>query len=538
MSDVSLPDVDAPLAEQRSALYAVQEQLCILRNRHQELTRTRRVVAKSASESPSLTIAALPIEVLDAIFLASISARTRPSTGRAPLQLAHVCRLWRTVALSQPRLWTSLDIEIRAAWDGGMRRTVNPAYGHNIYAFWTGLGKGRAGSLTVRQPRYQDRLLNTSSLPPVVLSYDISRLRSLETDISPRQFSWLVPRGAHFPNLEYLAAAVQSTVITQILEAAPKLRELRLRNLSERAYIQSPILSRLEVDAAFSEIPFESMTQILRDCPNLAYLKCSVAPPTWRDELGGVSTFPNLQCLLLTSTVEYESLRVLALLTLPNLHTIQLTMCGPAGLDVVTQFVARSACTITTLYITEPQNEIAPLIPDPTASNARRDWLAHPIFAAVHTLRFRYTHGADEFPGPEAEYADASIFPKLQRLTLDVCIVSGDVRVRLSQILEMLDCRHELVSLRLLIETTNDADPEAHADSWTPPPLYARTLRGRVSVQTKTKGSGSSGVFCWPASIGTDPPRKFEMHADVTASQQGYGYPNAFAVMNWEEDDA
>ncbi|KDQ14471.1 hypothetical protein BOTBODRAFT_174668 [Botryobasidium botryosum FD-172 SS1] len=54
----------------------------------------------------------LPNEILAIIFgfaVASSSNRLRPLSRKAPLNLSHVSKLWRDVALGTPRLWTNYD---------------------------------------------------------------------------------------------------------------------------------------------------------------------------------------------------------------------------------------------------------------------------------------------------------------------------------------------------------------------------------------------------------------------------------------------
>ncbi|KAJ7474340.1 hypothetical protein FB451DRAFT_1248674 [Mycena latifolia] len=58
-------------------------------------------------------LALFPPEVLGEIFLASIPALGSIEGPRAHFQwdLSHVCRHWRTSALSFPKLWSFLDVE-------------------------------------------------------------------------------------------------------------------------------------------------------------------------------------------------------------------------------------------------------------------------------------------------------------------------------------------------------------------------------------------------------------------------------------------
>ncbi|KAJ7614056.1 hypothetical protein FB45DRAFT_937813 [Roridomyces roridus] len=67
----------------------------------------------SSLASPSSPTDGLPDDVLEEIFLACLPTPTNDcemNACEAPLLLGRICREWRTVSLSAPRLWTSLRI--------------------------------------------------------------------------------------------------------------------------------------------------------------------------------------------------------------------------------------------------------------------------------------------------------------------------------------------------------------------------------------------------------------------------------------------
>ncbi|KAJ7693426.1 hypothetical protein B0H17DRAFT_860580, partial [Mycena rosella] len=52
----------------------------------------------------------LPIELWDIIFDHCVPHAPEPSLVHAPLNVSQVCRRWRTIALSNPALWTAFAI--------------------------------------------------------------------------------------------------------------------------------------------------------------------------------------------------------------------------------------------------------------------------------------------------------------------------------------------------------------------------------------------------------------------------------------------
>src|SRR5271154_323991 len=60
----------------------------------------------------------LPRELLDHIFCCTLeNGFISPSQDHSPLKLAMICKDWRDIALSHPRLWSSVLIDIRLESD-------------------------------------------------------------------------------------------------------------------------------------------------------------------------------------------------------------------------------------------------------------------------------------------------------------------------------------------------------------------------------------------------------------------------------------
>lgn len=67
-----------------------------------------------------VTFDSLPIELQDEIFFICTSPFPRFSVKEAPIVLARVCRAWRSIVLSTPRLWSSFDVEIQGSDASGL----------------------------------------------------------------------------------------------------------------------------------------------------------------------------------------------------------------------------------------------------------------------------------------------------------------------------------------------------------------------------------------------------------------------------------
>ncbi|KAJ6584312.1 hypothetical protein B0H19DRAFT_925220 [Mycena capillaripes] len=79
-----------------------------------QLTAKRDLLAEFVDSHPALVSGArrLPLDIVGEIFLASLPVDRHTSTNpaKSPLLFTRICREWRSLAFSMPRLWTSLRI--------------------------------------------------------------------------------------------------------------------------------------------------------------------------------------------------------------------------------------------------------------------------------------------------------------------------------------------------------------------------------------------------------------------------------------------
>ncbi|KAJ7111848.1 hypothetical protein C8R44DRAFT_711441 [Mycena epipterygia] len=104
------------LIEPRKELSDLSDEISRMRNLIEELTRKRDALdafigAHLAVVSPARR---LPEDVVRDIFVACLPSHRNPimAPDESPMLLCQICSAWRNVALSTPRLWTSVHIVI------------------------------------------------------------------------------------------------------------------------------------------------------------------------------------------------------------------------------------------------------------------------------------------------------------------------------------------------------------------------------------------------------------------------------------------
>ncbi|KAJ7170891.1 hypothetical protein C8R43DRAFT_981451 [Mycena crocata] len=96
-----------PESARRTRLNKLGEEISLLRLRLQELEEEREEIFTSLT----FTVLALPAEVTSEIFIHCVpsvsSPPSKPKPSVAPLLLTGICRQWRNIALTTPRLWST-----------------------------------------------------------------------------------------------------------------------------------------------------------------------------------------------------------------------------------------------------------------------------------------------------------------------------------------------------------------------------------------------------------------------------------------------
>ncbi|TFK70899.1 hypothetical protein BDN72DRAFT_838429 [Pluteus cervinus] len=196
----------------------------------------------------------LPQDVLEQIFLFSLTSVTKdtePHPNHAPLQLAAVCRRWRTIALSMPTLWNGL--------------TVSSVGGVELAKTW--VGRCYRPSLTLHLKR---------SIPPSNLRELFAVLRGPSLGLRKIDVDVLRDVVKEFL-LEYDLPAIEELVLRgypDVLPSLPPSTSLRRLYMHKppASWLHYPPPSQLTVLWLTSKIHWNTFVIFLTSCPNLESL--------------------------------------------------------------------------------------------------------------------------------------------------------------------------------------------------------------------------------------------------------------------------
>ncbi|KAJ6561539.1 hypothetical protein DFH09DRAFT_1316118 [Mycena vulgaris] len=318
----------------------------------------------------------LPPEITSEIFLHCLPAPPSLSTldtEKAPSLLMHVCSAWRQIAVSTPKLWKTLSLDLEG---------IEPHFSE-IFEVW--LGRACEGPLSVK-------IIGSLS----------------EIDDFGQDFGKMDGNSLAFPGLQDLSIQAEAwdeeDNVIEMFDNAPALREVWMN------YIPPPFIT----------LPWEQLTKFkgesytvdecldaLRLMPALVECALSAFPA------GGFSSEPishsNITSLTLFKSspeqlgISAASNNILGFLTLPNLHTLEIVDPEPEDFDdeVFESFLKRSAPPLRNLII-RGEVEISFIsffaVPDLTHLEIWR-----PPFGFTQLLFDFFGH-------------DTSLFPRLQNL--------------------------------------------------------------------------------------------------------------------------
>ncbi|KAJ7685639.1 hypothetical protein DFH06DRAFT_1029448 [Mycena polygramma] len=201
----------------------------------------------------------VPTEILAEIFfhcLPDDHDYVVPDVATAPLILCGICRRWREVAISTPRLWSSLRID----FDLMLKRRV---YETGFYKMWLSRAGGTPLSLFLQNEGDVSVGLVDSLLKGIV---GLSRQwRQIEVDMGDALANFISPAENKFPLLERLDIMAVFTDLSISFCEAPKLREVTICRHSQGLKLPWHQLTKISC----CEVPVSSCLQILRDSSNL-----------------------------------------------------------------------------------------------------------------------------------------------------------------------------------------------------------------------------------------------------------------------------
>ncbi|KAJ7605136.1 hypothetical protein DFH06DRAFT_1068016 [Mycena polygramma] len=407
----------------------------------------------------------LPSDIVSRIFVACLPdyahGRVRPSAGKPPLVLGHICRRWREIAVSSSELWTSVDLffpyfKQREIW----------LWALPLLEMWLSRANGRLLSVTMRSPR--------ARLPrPLIslLSSVAARLQILELDLDSNDFGRLVRacKDQGFPNLKRLAVSPFVLRNDSSLSAPSEPR----RTISD----SYPHLTTL--DLGYSDI--HAIFNIFQQFPGLLHLGA-----TPRDE-------PSDQTLF-AAHLRSLSLRGgnLSWFTLPSLRRLELhagvgfepAHDDPPMFPTLLSFLTRSSCVLEHLAL------------DLRCRNERDGFIAClQVVPALTSLTINV--GYDEYGFIQSLSSTRPVLPQLR--TLKVC--ASYAKFDYFGFLRLLQLRRNDIGPLACLESARLSfeeyafDLEVENDNWLPESVkeeLERLVTQGLKLVVTFRG------YCWP----------------------------------------
>lgn len=356
-----VPTIHAVVTQRKSQLAALDDHISLLNHAldklqsiQARLKEKRAIVQESLAFHEALaspTRCSLPSELLGEIFLRCLPQTNyvTPSSDECPLVLTRVCRHWRAVALSTPRLWASLSISLLRA-----DTTSGDEYKH-----W--LEKARSVPLSIR----------------VVHDMDYSDAKE------PLSIQWLRPFLGRCSDLWWHGPPVQGLLDNSVQSLSrfqvtfhkanfmvsmpspmPQLRSAVLQShtydLRSLHSIDLPWHQLLDLKIQFALVNSATFLQVIGLCTQVQRVSVSsicvdASPQTDLQPLPLIGTVNHSIRRLEVNVIRVGLGNLFEALTLPALEELVIRFCSPDGHPwphkQFSAFVTRSKCPLKLLTI-------------------------------------------------------------------------------------------------------------------------------------------------------------------------------------------
>ncbi|KAJ6560378.1 hypothetical protein B0H19DRAFT_1376147 [Mycena capillaripes] len=331
-------------AELRARLAEIDAEMVQQYQRLKELHDSRVSVQSLLNAALVYPVLTLPVEITSEIFVRCLPiGNARVLLKEAPFLLLKICRQWREIALSTPRLWTTLDIDVIS-----LRRGVNGLFTSewvDLAEEWLRRARGHPLWVTLRHPveEYYPDNIDLRFIKNISSQLESLEVSGLEQEEDP---SFQQPLA--FPLLKRLvfAPAVAGSPISSYWSAffrsAPQLRELFLFREIE---MPTPLPWHQLTEFLGRNFQLNHCLDILRLAPNLGRGEFSIQFYHGPDSLESV-THPRLRYLTLAPDTEGEfrpALDFLKLVTLPTLETLDIRLMTELVPERLEDFFSRSS---------------------------------------------------------------------------------------------------------------------------------------------------------------------------------------------------
>ncbi|KAJ7279654.1 hypothetical protein C8J57DRAFT_1464963 [Mycena rebaudengoi] len=273
----------------------------------------------------------LPNEITAEIFLLCLpDFATAPEPSSAPLLLGQICKQWRGVALSTPRLWCSLTLSKLVSLDlihDWLERAGSVPLSLHI----------RSRSIGYIHPTFM----------PIIFRYG-TRWETLDFD-EPRHLAGFTTSTPHFTSFAKLILAYCDGMPRILLfKDTPHLREVHLTHEGcTLSPVDSLIISwdKLTSFTGYLSCPW-SAYRTLRSLPNLIHCRLSAPDHDVLPDLPAIPPFMHMQSLAFLPSTACSISPILNPLTAPALRTLDVASPLPSDLPAIHAFLRRSACQI------------------------------------------------------------------------------------------------------------------------------------------------------------------------------------------------
>lgn len=441
-------------------------------------------VYHSSSQSFRMDLAVflndLPIEIWEQVFFWCLPTPSNAAQGTvfmrretfnspqyAPLLLCHVCRQWRNIVFSSPRLWTSLSVLIRLG-------AAVPA--PDLVALW--LSRSGALPLNLALRQQNESFANCIAAGRIL---DVFEQRSSQWGkVHFELFGPLATRlglagTKDLPLLRDFWLSVLDNLseedeegLFRVFSHVPLLRNLHVSRVP-RLYLSGHSIAQLPwrqlTDLSLDYVPaVETALRIFDMCPNLE--SCSMKI----DITQGFPLYDPLQLPklhTLSINLGFESLaRFLDQLTLPQLIDLTVSIRGPLeqyrwAQEQFDAFLTRSGCRIQRLEIHDTgmiSQEFESCVQHPGLQalaelviKDTKGWTLDPFVtqAALDLLAVPASHSFSHTDG--REYPHSCFLPSLQQLTIHGnCFISPDGVIANMVESRWKSCNNQVARLNLL----------------------------------------------------------------------------------------
>ncbi|KAJ7610234.1 hypothetical protein FB45DRAFT_1066392 [Roridomyces roridus] len=437
---MSRDELRSDLAELNAEISTLQTQLARLR-----VDRKRVFDKLAAIVYPVLT---LPDDVTAEIFLQYVRDYRYNRLKCGPMVLASVCKSWREVALSNPRLWSRFDTGLTpGVWD--LKPTLLQMF------------ISRSGQLPLTL-RITLGFLSPSELEVLdIVGKHISQCGSLDLEVSVRA-PFPISTPAQLPlltSLHFRGKNDVASITLPFLLDAPRLREVKLVRISSldwRTYLPWSQLTTLRL---LYQRSFTECLEMVYQTPNLELLEFCHYGESEPAESSQPRILARLHTLELSAKSSYG---IIPHLTLPALRDLSMVQPRANCASILKDLMERSKCSPTTLLLSTDYD------------NPNDVGRTKSILALLPTVS-KLTLGCDDLDDDSfeelLELLGSPICPALTSLTLREC----PSELMLTPLVEMLQSLMNLdpprlSSFKLAIDTNLEGEgverEDEDAEEW------------------------------------------------------------------------